>query len=92
MMTAEQALRQFTAVSDPAIVADVLLDMGITGRRRQHDACPIAGYLDQFCGKGWRVTSSHAWQPMTGQEVEVPPAVRWFVHEFDLGAYPMLEG
>jgi hypothetical protein len=92
MMTAEQALRQFTAVDDPSIVADVLLDMGITGRPRQYTCCPITEYLGQFCGPDWRSSTEAVWQGQDGWPTPLPPVVSQFIREFDSGLYPMLEG
>jgi len=91
MMTAEQALRQFTAVDSPDMVADVLLDMGITGRPRQYTCCPVTQYLERFCGPGWKASQMVVWNdrdPVT----RLPAVVGQFIAGFDRGDYPMLEG
>ena len=93
MMTAEQALRQFTAIDSPDLVADVLLDMGITGRRRQYDACPVTQYLERFCGPGWKASPLVVWNQDNGAPpTRLPRVVGQFIAGFDQGDYPMLEG
>lgn len=76
----------------PETVAAVLQAQGCLGLRVKHVDCPVSRYLSRILGYAVSVDPYHALVLKAPELVVVPlpPAVEWFVRQFDAGAFPEL--
>lgn len=86
----ETALGFLAQAPNPAVVAEMLRDLGIRGAQRDQGSCPLANYLEIETGRPHRVGSFVA-RGVFG-DVRLPDVLKAFVAEFDRGYYPDLVG
>lgn len=81
-------------MNGPGGIAMRLLRGGFRGRRSVSNACPVARYLADVCGRGVAVTDRDVTvdsdDHRTFVNFPLPAPVAAFVREFDQGRYPFL--
>lgn len=79
------------AYQSPYMIAAVIADEGVRGRRSSPCECPLARYLTRRTERSVSIGWGSAWDRDSVRKVLLPTNVQQFVRKVDRGHFPELE-